>query len=83
MNKKFFDSLENHQIHIQHGFALPVILKSSTNIFLTYPVKGVLYIFEQGVDLSILQGVFHHQKADGSLGPPVTADRPVFEYNGG
>lgn len=82
-NENFFKSLKTHQISAKQGFGLPGILKSSKNEYLEYPCKGVLYVFEQGVDLSIIAGIFHQEREDGSLGAPCRVYRPVFEYNGG
>lgn len=76
-------SLDNHCIKGKGiiGFGLRVRLDASVNECIPYPIKGVLVILEQGTDLSIIKAVFHMERDDGSLGPPVTADKPVFIYN--
>lgn len=82
MNMKFLNSLQAHQIkgHGIVGFPLSVELLSSANDCLSYPVKGVIVIQEQGTDLSIISAVFHRLNDDGSLGAPVVVKRPVFTH---
>ena len=79
----FHDSLRAHQIKGQgiRGFSLVVNLMSSENDYLSYPVKGVITINEQGTDLSVSIAVFRHLKEDGSLGAPVVTKNPVFTYH--
>ena len=81
---KTYTSLRNHQITGKGtvGFPLFVTLTQSDNQHLQYPIRGVLVINEQGMDLRIIQAVFHELREDGSLGPPVTAENPRFTFDG-
>lgn len=81
-NPKFHDSLKTHRIKCAgtSWFSLPITLTDSDNNYLSYPVAGVIRFAEQGVDLSIIQAIFHALKDDGSLGPPVSAPNARFEY---
>lgn len=83
MGPKFFESLKNHQITGKGivGFGLPVTLTDSDNQYLSYPIRGVIVILEQGTDLSIIKAVFHvRDPASDSLGPPVSVGHPRFEF---
>lgn len=75
---KFRNGLNTHQIGITHNFAQVVTLLSGENHYLTFPVKGVLIISEQGTDLSILTAVFLKMETDGTLGAPVNVKNPIF-----
>lgn len=81
-NPKFHDSLNTHRIKCAgtSWFSLPITLTASDNNYLSYPIAGVIRFAEQGVDLSIIQAIFHALKDDGSLGPPVSAPNARFEY---
>jgi hypothetical protein len=78
----YMGSLKNHQINGKGiiGFGIPVTLTGSHNPYLTYPVAGVLVILEQGMDLSIIDAVFHVSKPDGSLGAPCVVRNPTFTH---
>jgi hypothetical protein len=80
--RKFHASLEVHQIKGKGiiGFGLPVTLHGSENEYIRYPSQGVLVINEQGVDLSVINAVFHCSNEDGSLGAPCRVKRPIFTY---
>ena len=76
--EKFYQSLQNHQISVTHGFAQKVTLLSSDNPYYNYPRQGVLVCFEQGTNLSQIVSVFHELKEDGSLGAPGVVKNPKF-----
>lgn len=80
----FSRSMKNHQMSSQgiSGFCLPVTLMSSDNIYLTYPVNGVIEVNEQGALLGISQATFHCLTADNALGAPCRVVNPRFEYRG-
>ncbi len=74
-------SMKNAGLKPKHHFALPVTLEGSSNPYLKYPCKGVLVAFEQGVDLSIICGVFRQLEKDGSLSAPCEVNSPTFRYD--
>lgn len=74
----FIQSLEVHQIRPKQNFGQLVTLLDSDNPHFKYPVVGVLYVWEQGTDLSIISAVFHHQKEDGKLNAPAVVKHPIF-----
>jgi hypothetical protein len=82
----FYASLDHHQIRSMGSgiwFSLVVTLTKSENEFLSYPVKGVLRLPEQGTHLGVFSGVFHCLNEDGSLGAPVEVRHPEFTFDKG
>ena len=75
--------MKDHQIKSggTSWFSLPVVLEASDNPCISYPSVGVIRFSEQGVDLSIINAIFHQMSYDGRLGPPVSAKNPRFRYD--
>jgi len=77
----YFDSLANHQLRPKSGFALPVTLLESDNKYLKYPCDGVIVAFEHGMNLTLVQAVFHaYDWRRDVLGAPVVVKHPKFKY---
>lgn len=62
------------------GGSLLVTVTKSDNPHFTYPVTGVVKLFEVGSDLQITTAVFHELRDNGELGAPCVMDNIEFTY---